>query len=76
MKILAIALCMNSEQYRYGIVYNRYQTCDNTTTTKISNKIRMQWHANFAKNRLIIVSSNDEREYSFCDEIIKIEDYK
>jgi ABC-type multidrug transport system ATPase subunit len=31
---------------------------------------------NFAKNRLIIVSSNDEREYSFCDEIIKIEDYK
>ncbi len=30
---------------------------------------------NFAKNRLVVISSNDEREYGFCDEIIRIEDY-
>ncbi len=30
----------------------------------------------FTKERLVMVSSNDEREYGFCSEIIKIEDYK
>ncbi|MCC6286676.1 MAG: ATP-binding cassette domain-containing protein [Chitinophagaceae bacterium] len=30
----------------------------------------------YCKNRLVIVSSNDEVEYSFCKEIIKIGDYK
>jgi len=28
------------------------------------------------KNRLLIISSNDKKEYSFCDEIIDVRDYK
>ncbi|HEV2830504.1 MAG TPA: ATP-binding cassette domain-containing protein [Hanamia sp.] len=31
---------------------------------------------NYCTNRLVIVSSNDKKEYSFCDEIINIMDYK
>jgi ABC-type multidrug transport system ATPase subunit len=31
---------------------------------------------NYCSNRLVIVSSNDKKEYSFCDEIINIMDYK
>lgn len=31
---------------------------------------------NYCNNRLVIVSSNDKKEYSFCDEIINIMDYK
>jgi ABC-type multidrug transport system ATPase subunit len=30
----------------------------------------------YCKNRLVVVSSNDEMEYSFCDEKINISDYK
>ncbi len=30
----------------------------------------------YGNNRLIIVSSNDPQEYSFCKEIISIMDYK
>lgn len=30
----------------------------------------------YCKNRLLIVSSNDQKEYSFCDEIIDIRKYK
>ena len=30
----------------------------------------------YCNNRLIIVSSNDEQEYSFCQERISILDYK
>lgn len=30
----------------------------------------------YCKNRLVIVSSNDSKEYSFCDEIIDIRSYK
>lgn len=30
----------------------------------------------YTSNRLVIVSSNDQQEYSFCDNVIKIEDYK
>lgn len=30
----------------------------------------------YTKERMVIVSSNDEREYGFCKEIIKMEDYK
>ncbi len=29
-----------------------------------------------SRNRLVIISSNDEKEYSFCQEIISISDYK
>ncbi|ANI89935.1 ABC transporter ATP-binding protein [Arachidicoccus ginsenosidimutans] len=31
---------------------------------------------NFCQEKLIIVSSNDEAEYNFCEEIISIQDYK
>lgn len=30
----------------------------------------------YCKNRLLIISSNDQKEYSFCDEIIDIRKYK
>lgn len=30
----------------------------------------------FAKNRLVIVSSNDAREYGFCKDVIRIDEYK
>lgn len=35
-----------------------------------------QWISEYGKNRLVIVASNDEREYFFCTEQIVIEDYK
>lgn len=31
---------------------------------------------NYCGNRLVIVSSNDEKEYSFCEEVINISNYK
>ncbi len=31
---------------------------------------------NYTSNRLVIVSSNDKQEYDFCDEVIRIGDYK
>jgi ABC-type multidrug transport system ATPase subunit len=31
---------------------------------------------NYCQNRLLIISSNDKKEYSFCDEIIDIREYK
>lgn len=31
---------------------------------------------NYCKNRLLIISSNDKKEYSFCEEIIDIREYK
>ncbi|HQR02144.1 MAG TPA: ABC transporter ATP-binding protein, partial [Ferruginibacter sp.] len=31
---------------------------------------------NYSSNRLVIVSSNDKQEYDFCDEVIRIGDYK
>jgi ABC-type multidrug transport system ATPase subunit len=31
---------------------------------------------NYCNNRLVIVSSNDENEYAFCEERINMEDYK
>jgi ABC-type multidrug transport system ATPase subunit len=30
----------------------------------------------YCQNRLLIISSNDKKEYSFCDEIIDIRDFK
>lgn len=30
----------------------------------------------YTKNRLVVVSSNDEGEYSFCREVVRISDYK
>lgn len=34
------------------------------------------WINKYSKNRLVIVASNDEREYSFCKELIRLSDYK
>ena len=31
---------------------------------------------NYAKNKTIVVSSNDEKEFSFCEEVINIMEYK
>jgi ABC-type multidrug transport system ATPase subunit len=31
---------------------------------------------NYCQNRLLIISSNDKKEYSFCNEIIDIRKYK
>lgn len=34
------------------------------------------WMHQFAKGRLVVVASNDEREYFFCREKIEVEQYK
>ena len=34
------------------------------------------WIEQYSKDRLVIIASNDEREYHFCKERIRIEDYK
>jgi ABC-type multidrug transport system ATPase subunit len=34
------------------------------------------WIQQYGKGRLIIIASNDEREYHFCQELLRIEDYK
>ncbi len=34
------------------------------------------WMDKYAKDRLVIVASNDQREYFFCKEVIEIEQYK
>ncbi len=35
-----------------------------------------EWIAEYGKNRLVLVASNDEREYFFCKETLEIEKYK
>jgi ABC-type multidrug transport system ATPase subunit len=35
-----------------------------------------EWMERYTKDRLVVVASNDEREYDFCKEHIVIEDYK
>jgi len=40
----------------------------------------MEWYhsliANFTSDKLVIVGSNQENEYSFCDNLVRITDYK
>ena len=36
----------------------------------------LQWMDQYAKDRLVIVASNDEREYSFCKDRIRLADYQ
>jgi ABC-type multidrug transport system ATPase subunit len=36
----------------------------------------LQWIRQYTKERLVIVASNEEREYHFCQHKIKMEDYK
>jgi ABC-type multidrug transport system ATPase subunit len=48
-------------------------------TSNLDEKGILLYHSliqDFKKNRLIIVSSNDESEYSFCDDVISILQYK
>lgn len=35
-----------------------------------------EWIAGYTRNRLVIVASNDEREYDFCKILLKMDDYK
>jgi ABC-type multidrug transport system ATPase subunit len=35
-----------------------------------------EWMEQYAANRMVIVASNDPREYFFCKEQIVLEDYK
>lgn len=35
-----------------------------------------QWMGTYAQNRLVVVASNDAREYYFCKEQLRIEDYQ
>lgn len=35
-----------------------------------------EWMEEYSKNRLVIVASNDPREYFFCREVVEIERYK
>jgi len=36
----------------------------------------LQWMDRYSGKRLVIIASNDEREYSFCKEQIRVEDFK
>lgn len=50
------------------------EPCTNLDTAGIS--LYLSLIADYGKDRLIVVSSNDETEYSFCKEVINISDYK
>jgi ABC-type multidrug transport system ATPase subunit len=50
------------------------EPCTNFDTTGI--QLYHQLIEEYGKNRLIIVSSNDEAEYKFCKNIINVLDYK
>jgi ABC-type multidrug transport system ATPase subunit len=47
--------------------------------TNLDNEGYLLYHSlieNYCNNRLVIVSSNDKSEYSFCEEKINMEEYK
>lgn len=50
------------------------EPCTNLDTDGIS--LYQQLTADYCPNRLVIVSSNDKQEYSFCKEVLAIGDYK
>jgi ABC-type multidrug transport system ATPase subunit len=50
------------------------EPCTNLDSAGIS--LYLSLIADYGKDRLIVVSSNDETEYSFCKEVINISDYK
>lgn len=50
------------------------EPCTNLDTDGIS--LYHSLIADYCKNRLVVVSSNDEVEYKFCNHIISIADYK
>ncbi len=65
---LALAFCTDS---KILLLDEPTQNLDNRGLTLYLNAIEK-----YTKDRLVIVSSNDAREYGFCNEIIKMEDYK
>ena len=50
------------------------EPCTNLDETGV--KQYQTWIEQHTTNRLVIVASNDEREYGFCNELIKLSDYK
>lgn len=50
------------------------EPCTNLDAAGIS--LYLSLIADYSKDRLIVVSSNDETEYQFCREVININDYK
>ena len=47
-----------------------------TNLDKAGEKLYHELIEKYCKNRLVIISSNDEKEYSFCNQLISIESYK
>src|SRR5690606_22272553 len=50
------------------------EPCTNLDEAGVSQY--QEWIQDFTKNRLVIIASNDPREYFFCKEKIQIEEYK
>lgn len=50
------------------------EPCTNLDQTGVEQYI--EWVRKFTKGRLVIVASNDPREYCFCKEMIEVEKYK
>ncbi len=50
------------------------EPCTNLDTTGF--RLYNSLIANYARHKTIIVSSNDENEYSFCQHVVAIKDYK
>lgn len=50
------------------------EPCTNLDETGVNQYL--DWIKNYSSNRLVIVASNDEREYSFCEERILMSDWK
>lgn len=50
------------------------EPCSNLDTQGVD--LYKSWIKAYSKNRIVIIASNDEREYEFADEIIAIEHFK
>lgn len=50
------------------------EPCSNLDTQGVD--LYKRWIKEYTQNRIVIIASNDEREYEFADEVIAIEDYR
>ena len=50
------------------------EPCSNLDTKGVD--LYKDWIKNYAENRIVIIASNDIREYEFADEFISMEDFK
>jgi len=50
------------------------EPCTNLDTSGF--EIYYSWIEKYCSNRLLVISSNDKNEYRFCDQEIKMQDYK